>query len=231
MNDSGFPSQSNPDIGQGDGRKMNRRDTKTRILDTAERLFAEKGFHSTSLRDITKDAGVNLAAVNYHFGSKDALFEEVFKRRFLPINRIRREKMEEIRDAAARERTRPPARDVLQAFIAPVLHFRETEPGAAAFIALVGRTMSEPDDRLREILMGHFRPNFFFCFEVLAEALPHVPRDVLFWRLQFSIGAMSHTLFLLDHSKVLPEGMVPEFDAATITDLIVSFVTAGMETP
>ncbi len=206
------------------------RDTKTRILDAAEKLFAGKGFHGTSLRDITKDAGVNLAAVNYHFGSKDALFEEVFKRRFLPINRFRQEELEKIRENARRENLRPAARDVLQAFLAPVLHFRETEPGAAAFITLVGRTISEPDDRLREILMGQFRPNFFLSFSILCEALPHIPRDVLFWRLQFSIGAMSHTLFMLNYPKVFPDGAIPVLDAVTITDMIVSFVTAGMET-
>jgi len=206
------------------------RDTKTRILDTAEKLFAGKGFHGTSLRDITKDAGVNLAAVNYHYGSKDALFEEVFRRRFLPINRIRRDELEKIRENARRENLRPATREVLQAFIAPVLRFRETEPGAAAFIALVGRTISEPDDRLREILMGYFRPNFFLCFAILCEALPDIPKDVLFWRLQFSIGAMSHTLFLLDHARVFPEGVIPDLDAKTLTDWIVSFVTAGGET-
>jgi len=206
------------------------RDTKTRILNTAEKLFAGKGFHSTSLRDITKDAGVNLAAVNYHFGSKDALFEEVFKRRFLPINRIRRDSLEKIRENARRENMRPSAREVLQAFIAPVLHFRETEPGAAAFITLVGRTISEPDDTLREILMGHFRPSFFLSFSILCDALPHIPKDILFWRLQFSIGAMSHTLFLLDHPKIFPDGVIAGPDAVTITDMIVCFVTAGMET-
>ena len=210
--------------------KMIQRDTKTRILDTAERLFAGKGFHSTSLRDITKDAGVNLAAVNYHFGSKDALFEEVFKRRFLPINRIRQDQLETIRATAKRENVRPAVREVLQAFIEPVLHFRKTEPGAAAFITLVIRTMSEHDDRLREILMGYFRPTFFLCFDILCDALPQIPKGVLFWRLQFSIGAMSHTLHMVDLFKMFPEEAVPFYDIDSMTDMIVSFVTAGMET-
>lgn len=210
--------------------KTIQRDTKTRILDTAERLFAGKGFHSTSLRDITQDAEANLAAVNYHFGSKDALFEEVFKRRFLPINRIRRDQLETIRANAKRKNARPAVREVLQAFIDPVLRFRETEPGAASFIALVIRTLSEHDDRLREILMGYFRPTFFLCLDILGEALPHVPKGVLFWRLQFSIGAMSHTLHMLDQFKLFPEGVVPVYDGDSMTDMIVSFVTAGMET-
>lgn len=216
-------------IGAGDRPEAVQRDTKTRILDAAERLFAGSGFHNTSLRAITNDAGVNIAAVNYHFGSKESLIEEVFKRRLLPINRIRREELEKIRDAARRENRRPDARDVMHAFIAPVFRFRDTEPGAAAFISLVGRTMGEPDQRLREKLMDHFRPMFFLCYEILCEALPDVSREVLFWRLQFSIGAMSHTLHMLDQLKVFPEGVVPAFDAATMTDMVVSFVTAGVE--
>jgi AcrR family transcriptional regulator len=204
--------------------KVNQRDTKTRILDAAENLFAAKGFHNTSLREITKEAGVNLAAVNYHFGSKESLFEEVFKRHFLPVNRIRLARLEDIRDNATRDRSRPAARDVLQAFIAPVLHFRETEPG------LVIRTMSEHDDRLRDILMGYFRPTFLLCLDILCEALPQIPAGVLFWRLQFSIGTMSHTLHMLDQSKMFPVGMVPVYDVDSMTDMIVSFVTAGMET-
>ncbi len=209
---------------------MNRRDTKNRILDAAENLFAARGYHNTSLREITKTAGVNLAAVNYHFGSKDSLFEEVFKRRFLPVNRIRRERLEAIREEARREKKRPEAREVLHAFLAPVLRFRDTEPRAASFVTLVLRTMSEQDDSLREILMGYFRPAFFLCLETLCESLPDIPRGVLFWRLQFSIGALTHTLHMLEQVKVFPEGMVPVFDVDSMTAMIVSFVTAGMET-
>lgn len=207
--------------------KTDKRDTKTRILDAAENLFAARGFHNTSLREITKKAGVNLAAVNYHFGSKDSLFEEVFKRHFLPVNRIRRDRLEKIREDARREKARPAVREVLHAFIAPVLHFRETEPGAVSFITLVLRTMSEQDDRLREILMGYFRPAFFLCLEILCEALPHIPQSVLFWRLQFSIGAMTHTLHMLDQVEKFPKGIVTVFDVDSMTDMIVSFVTAG----
>ena len=206
------------------------KDTKQRILDAAEELFARDGYAATSLRKVTELAEVNLAAVNYHFGSKESLFEEVFKRHFLPVNRIRLARLEEIRDNAARDRSRPKAHEVLRAFIAPVLHFRKTEPGAAAFITLVIRTMSEHDDRLREILMGYFRPTFLLCLDILCEALPHIPKGVLFWRLQFSIGTMSHTMHMLDQSRMFPEGVVPVYDVESMTDMIVSFVTAGMET-
>jgi AcrR family transcriptional regulator len=208
---------------------MSQKDTKTRILDAAEKLFADNGFHNTSLRAITREAGVNIAAVNYHFGTKEALIEAIFARHLQPINEIRRVGLETIRDSARRENRRPEAREVMYNFFVPVFSFRETAPGAEAFITLIGRTMSEPDERLREKLMDHFRPMFFLCFEILCEALPQVPQDVLFWRLQFSIGVMSHTLFMLDQKKVFPEGVIPSFDVTSMTEMVVSFVTAGME--
>lgn len=210
---------------------MTQKDTKTRILDAAENLFAGNGFHNTSLRAITKEARVNIAAVNYHFGSKEALIGKVFERRFLPINEIRTAKLEAIRETARETNRLPRVEETLRAFIEPVIHFREIEPGADAFITLVSRTMSEPDDRLREILMKHFRPLFFLCHEILSEALPNLPREVLFWRLQFSIGVMSHTLHMIEVHKMLPGVNIQAFDARTMTEHILSFVTAGMEVP
>ena len=86
---------------------MNRGDTKTRILDAAENLFAARGYHNTSLREITKEAGVNLAAVNYHFGSKEALLRAVIKRRLVPLNQVRTRRLHEVREKARREKRRP----------------------------------------------------------------------------------------------------------------------------
>ena len=74
---------------------MSQPDTKQRILDVAERLFATRGFHATSLRAITRAAEVNLAAVNYHFGSKDALLEAVMLRRLGPLNEIRQARLDQ----------------------------------------------------------------------------------------------------------------------------------------
>src|SRR3954471_10629137 len=71
-------------------------DTKTRILDAAERLFVEHGFEATSLRQLTSAAGVNLAAVNYHFGSKEELFQSVLTRRLDPMNQERIELLEKL---------------------------------------------------------------------------------------------------------------------------------------
>src|SRR5215831_9198540 len=94
-------------------------DTKDLILDAAEKLFAEKGFDATSLREITAAANVNLAAVNYHFQSKEALIAAVFARRMRPITAARLEALGRLENEANGQPV--PVEKVLEAFIAPVL--------------------------------------------------------------------------------------------------------------
>lgn len=210
---------------------MSQPDTKERILDAAEHLFAAEGFHNTSLRAITGDAKANLAAVNYHFGSKEALLEAVFERRLVPLNRIRREKLEALRQAARASGRRPPAGEVLRAFVEPTLHFRDSGSGAEAFVRLVGRAIADPDDTLRKIFMRHMEPIFFLLYDTLGEALPHLSPSELFWRLHFALGALSHTMCMAGRFQLLPPGVAPPVDTASLTALVLDFVTAGMEAP
>jgi len=205
--------------------------TKERILGASEHLFSKQGYHNTSLREITREAGVNLAAVNYHFGSKKALLESVFKRHLEPLNMDRREKLTDVRDRAHRDGHSPDVEEVLHAFFLPMLHYRETDPGAEAFISLVGRVISDPSEEVREIFMDHVRPIFFLCFEVLCEALPHISKEILFWRLQFAIGAMSRALYMGGQPVKYPEGVDPAYDAETMAGLLFPFVTGGMGAP
>jgi len=210
---------------------MSQPDTKQRLLDAAERLFAAEGFHNTSLRAVTGEAEANLAAVKYYFGSKEALLEAVFARRLVPLNTLRRDRMEEVR-ALARQTGRPPATaDILRAFIEPTLRFRESGPGAEAFVRLVGRALAEPDDTIRKIFLGLVEPLFRYLHESLTDALPGMPQDVLFWRLHFVIGTLSHIMCLCGHFHGLPPGVSPSTDAGSLTTLLLDFLTAGMEVP
>ncbi len=128
---------------------MSRPDTKQRLLDAAERLFARQGFHNTPLRDITAEAGANVAAVNYHFGSKEGMIEAVLARRLEPLNAERRARIEAVR-AAARERdAAPEVAEVVRAFVEPTFRLLEQGPGGRDFAVLVGRVLAEPDPRLR----------------------------------------------------------------------------------
>lgn len=210
---------------------MSQPDTKARILDAAERLFGRDGFHATSLRAITAAAEANLAAVNYHFGSKEALLEAVFERRLIPLNRLRLERLAEVTAQAGRFGQPPLAREVLRAFIEPTLEFRASEPGAEAFSLLVGRALAEADETVRESFLRHIQPAFLALFEALAAALPQQPRSQLFARLQFALGAISHTLCMSGRLRILPPGIEPICDHRLLTAQLLAFLTAGMEAP
>ena len=112
-------------------------ETRTRILDAAEELFMQHGFEGTSMRLLTAKAGVNLAAVNYHFGSKDALIEALFRRRLDPMNAERVAALDRLEDFSAE--------NIIRAFVRPSLRLIEdAQGGGRNFIRLLGRTYTEP---------------------------------------------------------------------------------------
>ena len=169
--------------------------TKERILDAAEALFSDQGFATTSLRSITAAAEVNLAAVNYHFGSKEQLIEEVFVRRLGPINRERLENRDRWERGAGEEG--PTLEQIIEAFLGPPLRMgHEPERGGAVFVRLLGHTISQPDDRIREMFTRQFRevvPRFIAAFR---RRIPDLPTAEIFWRFLFLIGSMAHTMAL-----------------------------------
>jgi AcrR family transcriptional regulator len=210
---------------------MSQPDTKERILDVAEELFARQGFHSTSLRTITGAAEVNLAAVNYHFGSKEALLDAVFERRLTPLNRERCARLEAVRARAAAAGRPPRAEEVLRAMIEPTLRLYQSGPGAGSFILLVGRALSGSDDLVRKTFLQHMGGLFRLLLELLTQALPQLPKDLLFWRLQFALGATGHALRWAGGGVELPGGFSPPASIEELIDMVVGFTAAGMEAP
>ncbi|SHJ28174.1 transcriptional regulator, TetR family [Malonomonas rubra DSM 5091] len=210
---------------------MAQTDTKTRILDAAEQLFARDGYHSTSMRSLTELAQVNLAAVNYHFGSKEGLIKAVFARRLNPLNRIRQEQIEAVLQQAEAEGARPQAKELLRAFIAPILEFRKTESGAQNFLTLIGRSLSEPDETVRSYFIQQVLPIFTLLFRSLQHALPQLPEQLLFSRIQFAMGAMSHMMVNSpQHQKTLP-GFPKPLPTEQMADELLEFISAGLEAP
>jgi len=209
---------------------MSQVDTKTRILDCAEQMFAREGFHNTSLRNLTSHAEVNLASVNYHFGSKEELLQAVIERRMLPLNKIRQTKIEEIMDRARARQSLPATTDILQAFIVPTIEFQNSSPGARDFITLIGRSLSEPDETVRHCFLSLALPIFKILFASLQEALPHIPPSILLTRLQFIMGTMSHVMCMSNHNAFQrPEFPAPLSQEALI-DQLLKFIGAGLET-
>ena len=203
--------------------------TKDRILDAAEAQFARDGFHFASLRSITRAADVNLAAVNYHFGSKEALLEEVLKRRLIPLNAIRRERLLAVQDEAEKAGRAPRPEEVLAAFVVPTVQFCCREPGGDNFSTLVGRAIAEPDDTIRSVFIHHIMPLFRLLFELLRKALPDLDADTVFWRLHFALGSTTHTMRLLGRMDLLPEGLNREIEIDKLVADLMAFATAGVK--
>ena len=206
-------------------------DTKTRILDGAEQLFAREGFHNTSLRALTSLAEANLASVNYHFGSKYALLQAVIERRLLPLNQIRGTKIKEILARAREDQIPPTAEALLRAFIVPTLEFRNSSPGARDFISLIGRSLSEPDETVRNCFLKLVLPIFQVLFEGLCEALPQLPPAILLTRLQFIMGTMSYVMSMGNHSVFDNPALPSPLDQNTLIEQLLKYVLAGLEAP
>ncbi len=207
---------------------MSQIDTKESILDQAEALFAEKGYKATSLRQITAAAGANLAAVSYHFGSKEGLVAAVIGRRLIPLNDQRRQRLEEVLTRAETEGRTPAVSEVLLAFIEPTLLLPESAAGARNFVTLIGRAMADTDQTARQIFIRHMGPIIQLFHDALAQALPTLPADVLYWRLNFVIGALSHTMRAIDQCP-LPMAGAKARNARQLVDLLLPFLSAGME--
>jgi AcrR family transcriptional regulator len=202
--------------------------TKERILDAAEHLFAERGFASTSLRDITAEAGANLAAVNYYFQSKDALIQAVFARRIGPVNERRLAMLDAAEAKAGR---RPvPLRNLVRAFIEPVVKVcREPEGGNAA--CLLGRAFVEPGDVFERLFQRQLSGVVRRFVAAFRRALPRVGDTELFWRFHFAVGVMGHTLAGLRHIRVTSGGRCDVSDADGLVERLIPFIAAGLKAP
>ena len=207
--------------------------TRSRILNAAEGLFADRGFSATSVRMITSRAKVNLAAMHYHFGSKDQLIQELFALRLSPLNRQRLALLDRCEAAAgAGERS---LEQILEAFIRPPVQLiRDPERGGMRFMQLLSRAFNSPDGAIREMIYGQFAEVIERFSGALGPRLPHLSREEAFWRFHFMVGAMSHTLHVIADWKNLENLFleVPEpSQVDEVVDRLVSFLAAGFRTP
>ena len=200
---------------------MQNSQTKLRILDAAERLFADLGYAAASMRAITRLANVNLAAVNYHFGTKERLLCAVVARRFAPVNQARIQLLDEYEAAA--EGGPVQLEKVLFAYIDPVFTVT-SEP----FLRLIGRLYSEPVASLVDLYADLFGEMLVRYRQALARTLPQLCRKDLYWRLEFVVGVQVHTLMAGDRLKLVTEGLCDVSDTADMIDRMVTFAAAGM---
>ena len=206
-------------------------ETRTKILDAAEELFMQHGFEGTSMRLLTAKAGVNLAAVNYHFGSKDALIEALFRRRLDPMNGARVAELDRLEAEAG---GRPlGAEAIIRAFVRPSLrHMEDTRAGGRNFIRLLGRTYTEPSKPIRQLIGQLYGKTMERYKQALERALPHMPREELVWRMHFMFGTLSYTLAATDTVQLIA-GSKPEdrHDARLLEERLTAFLAAGLGAP
>src|SRR4051794_24052920 len=166
------------------------KDTRSHILDVAEELFSEKGCDRVSIRDITKKARVNLAAINYHFGSKEDLIAAIFQRRVVPVNEARLAALDVVEKAK-----NPKLEKILEAFIRPAVQCSFSTPkGEKAFSRLFGRCLSEPNPEIEALLKRQFEPLVERMDAALLKALPRLSRSDIFWCMKFTFGSLHHWL-------------------------------------
>ena len=206
-----------------------RPDTKARILDAAERLFAEQGFNDTSLRTITAEAEVNLASVNYHFGSKKELIRAVLARyleMFMPA-------LELELDAVLRSDQTPSLQQVFQAFKAPLLQLTALRPeGTTLFMQLLGRGYTDVQGHLRWFITTRYGDVLALFTRAVQRANPTLNTAELFWRLHFTLGT---AVFAMASNVALREIALADFgqhiQISDLIDRIIPYLAGGVAAP
>ncbi|MFT6247157.1 MAG: AcrR family transcriptional regulator [Cognaticolwellia sp.] len=202
--------------------------TKNKILDAAESLFADKGFNGTSLREITSQAEVNLAAVNYHFGSKKELIKAVMSRYMNELSpRL------ELALTEVCEQESPSLIEVFSAFIDPLLSLNDYKNnGTSNFLQLLGRGYTDSQGFLRWFLTTQY-PGVIDNFVIAVQkAYPELSAEEMFWRLHFTMGTVVFTMSssdaLIDIAK---SDFKRELQISDVIRNVIPYVAAGVGAP
>ncbi|MHB8911302.1 MAG: TetR/AcrR family transcriptional regulator [Lysobacter sp.] len=198
--------------------------TKDRILGAAEELFAQFGFTGTSLRQVTSRADVNIAAVNYHFGSKENLINEVFRRRMddMSAQRLSALKLAVMQHPGELE-------PILAAFVEPALALAQDRHGGGAFVRVVARAYAEKNDGLRKFLSDHYGHVLRDFAKAIAGCLPGLTKEELYWRLDFLAGALTYAM--ADFGLIRrPSGISEASHSERAARELIRFAAAGFKT-
>jgi len=204
---------------------MGQPDTIERILDAAGVLFAERGYAETSLRTITSTASVNLAAVNYHFGSKKALIQAVFARFLNPFC----EQLDIALDTRINDKNGVTLTvDELVDTLFSTLLGSTQELGETPnqFMRLLGLAYTQSQEHLRHFIIAEYGNNYSRFTELLREAMPEVKPEVFYWRLYFMLGASVFTLSSFDSiSSILKADFDKDSTVGDAVGLLVPAIT------
>jgi AcrR family transcriptional regulator len=203
--------------------------TRENIMDVAERLFAENGIGATSLRAIMEAAGVNAAAIAYHFGAKEDLIGEILKRRLAPLNQQRLKMLDDL-EAGAGKRSIP-VEAILHAFIAPALRLTSNNgsSGGVYFIRFLGRLYGDAGRGSQKLLQEHFGELLKRFFLALKRSVPGVAEKTFTWKFYFMVGALAYTMVDRSLIEAMSKGRYSPDDTETAIRELVTFTVAGLE--
>ncbi|WP_404361866.1 TetR/AcrR family transcriptional regulator [Marinobacter sp.] len=208
---------------------MAQSDTVDRILDAAEELFAERGFSETSLRMITSKANVNLAAVNYHFGSKNALIQAVFARFLTPFSATLDRAFDDLERQC--EGKPPTLEQTLTALTESAVRMpQRNEKGISIFMRLLGLAYTQSQGHLRRFLEEEYSEPFGRFMRLLKEGTPQLTAVERYWRIQFMLGATAFTMSSSDALRdILKNKLGVESSMQDIARRLVPFLAAGLQ--
>jgi AcrR family transcriptional regulator len=203
--------------------------TVDRILSAAAKLFAARGLAGVGLREITTEAGVNLAAVNYHFGSKERLLEELFTYRARPITGERMRLLALCAEGPGRP---PMLEQLLEAFLRPAFSLGlEAGVDGATFGKLRARLSVESEELYRKILSRAFDASTRAFLDAVAQALPHLPRTEVEWRFLFMLGTMIYAMADTRRIQSLTDNAAAPGNPESALPKLVPFLCAGFRAP
>jgi AcrR family transcriptional regulator len=201
--------------------------SKRKLLDAAEQLFAEKGFEAVSVRDITQLAHANVAAVNYHFGSRENLLTMVMTRYMTPVNEERIARLDTLERKWSGKSV--PLEEIIDALVRPFVgQVRKSELSERLFYKLMGRTFAQQGDGLPPQIEEQLRNVVQRFTRAFAKALPAVNADDLTWRIHFMVGGMIHMLTHQEILNRLTNGASGTPPMEAIVSRFIRFAAAGL---
>jgi AcrR family transcriptional regulator len=193
--------------------------TKERILNSTENLIAESGFAELSIRKISQQAHTNLAAINYHFGNKQQLINQVLERRLNNLFQVREKMLHELNQGNKEMVCN--LEQILHAFIAPALYMiNDRHQGGRVFMKVLARAYAEQSEALHELLATRYTNTIKEFAEAINLACPTLPKQTIFWRFHFIIGALTYTMGDFGASSMAKQMPEAEYFNKSVDELI-----------
>ena len=207
------------------GRPKDGVDYKDRILDAAELIFADEGFAGAKMRDIANQAGVNQALIRYYFGSKEELFDDVFRRRGALLSGRRHILLDEVLSCS----TQPEVEDIVLAYLAPQWEMKYSGPAGAAFVRLQARLHAEPAEHSFRLRREVYDSSVKRFISEISNLIPDVPKDVVSLRMAFLVGTYLFMLNDLGRLNDLTDGQLGDVEKNQMLKHLTAFLTAGLK--